>query len=60
MRSCAVAFIELGNYSRATDFVHINEGEWARAISIDMLARQNRNYEALQITETAHFRMGDL
>ena len=52
MRSCAVVFIELGNYPRAEDFIHIDLGtEWANALSIHALARQGRLSDALQIDE---------
>jgi serine/threonine protein kinase/DNA-binding winged helix-turn-helix (wHTH) protein len=52
LRSCAVVFIELGNYPRAEDYIHIDQGtEWSNALSLHLLARQGKISEALQIEQ---------
>ncbi len=52
LRSCAVVFIELGNYPRAEDYLHIDQRtEWTNALSIHLLARQGRLSDALQVEE---------
>ena len=52
LRSCAVVFIELGNYPRAEDYLHVDQRtDWTNALSIHLLARQGRLSEALQVEE---------
>ena len=52
LRSCAVVFIELGNYPRAEDYLHIDQRtDWTNALSIHLLARQGRLSDALQVEE---------
>lgn len=52
LRSCAVVFVELGNYTRADDYLHIDPGtDWSNALSIHMLARQGRLSDALHSKE---------
>jgi serine/threonine protein kinase len=50
LRSCAVAFIQLADYPRALNYIHLDLGSgYARAMSIDMLVRQGREREALEV-----------
>lgn len=52
LRSCAVVFIELGNYQRAEDYLHIDQRtEWTNAITIHLLVRQGRLSDAIQVEE---------
>lgn len=52
LRSCAVVFIELGNYQRAEDYLHIDQrSEWSDALTIHLLARQGKLSDALQVKE---------
>ena len=52
LRSCAVVFIELGNYQRAEDYLHIDQrSEWTDALTIHILARHGRLSDALQVKE---------
>ena len=52
LRSCAVVFIELGNYRRAEDYLHIEQRtDWTNALSIHLLTRQGRLSDALQVEE---------
>jgi hypothetical protein len=61
LRSCAVTFIELGDYSRARDYIHTDEGsEWANALTIQAFVRQGKKAEALRITGTPHSRLEKL
>jgi tetratricopeptide (TPR) repeat protein len=46
-RSCAWAFMELGDTSRARDFIRLDEGsEWALYVMPSLLLRENRVAEA--------------
>jgi len=48
-RSCGMTFMLLGNYSRAMDFLRLDErAEISRGILIDVLLRQNKVKELLQ------------
>ena len=48
-RSCAVAFLERGEYQRATDYLNLDFGsEYYKAYSIDALVRAGKEKEALQ------------
>jgi serine/threonine protein kinase/tetratricopeptide (TPR) repeat protein len=48
-RSCANAFLERGDYSRARDFLRLDSGsEFERAISMDVLLREGREKEAFE------------
>jgi serine/threonine protein kinase len=50
LRSCAVAFILKGDYARARDFIQLDFGtDWANALTIHALLRENRKGEALAI-----------
>jgi serine/threonine protein kinase len=49
LRSCAVAFIEIGNYEKAWDYAHLSDYALADALGIDILLRQGKEKEALQI-----------
>ncbi len=50
LRSCAIAFLLLGDYPRALNYLHLDLGsDWAKAFSIDMLVREGKEQEALQI-----------
>lgn len=43
LRSCAVVFIEFGNYPRAEDYLHIDhKTDWTNALSIHLLAMHAR------------------
>jgi hypothetical protein len=47
-RSCAVAFMFLGDYRRALDYLHLDpNSEFEKAISMDILIRQRKEQEAL-------------
>jgi tetratricopeptide (TPR) repeat protein len=47
-RSCAVAFMFLGDYRRALEYLHLDPGsEFEKAISMDILIRQGKEKEAL-------------
>jgi hypothetical protein len=45
-------FIELGNYSRAEDYLHTHQRtDWTNALTLHLLARQGRLSDALQVEE---------
>ena len=47
-RSCGVTFMLLGNYSRAMDFLRLDESsEMSRGVSIDVLLREGKGGELL-------------
>jgi TolB-like protein len=48
-RSCAIAYLLAGNYSRARDFLRLDEGgrsQWSRLLEGDMLMREGHRAEA--------------
>jgi DNA-binding winged helix-turn-helix (wHTH) protein/TolB-like protein len=48
--SCSTTFMEVGNYKRAMDFVRKDlSSEWSKAHAIEVLLRQGRTQEAIQI-----------
>lgn len=50
LRSCAIAFIQLADYPRALNYVHLEPGSgFAKAMSLDMLVRQGREAEAVKV-----------
>jgi hypothetical protein len=50
LRSCAKVFLQRGDYPRAMNYVRLDQGtDYAKALSIDMLVRQGKTQEALQI-----------
>jgi hypothetical protein len=50
LRACAITFTQLGDYPRAMNFLHLGLGsDVTKALSIDLLVRQGREDEALQV-----------
>ena len=50
LRSCAVAFLEHGDYDKALDYIHLDaDVSWNNALTIDILLREGKEKEALQI-----------
>jgi len=50
LRSCAVAFILLGDYPRALNFLHLDTvSGFTKALTIDLLVRQGKEAEALRV-----------
>ena len=50
LRSCAVVFLLRSDYPRALNYLSLDRGsDWAKAISIHMLLRQNKPREAVQL-----------
>jgi hypothetical protein len=48
--SCSTTFMEFGDYKRAMDFVRKDlSSEWSKAHAIEVLLRDNRDREAIQI-----------
>jgi DNA-binding winged helix-turn-helix (wHTH) protein/TolB-like protein len=48
--SCSTTFMEVGNYQRAMDFVRKDlSSEWSKAHAIEVLLREGRTQEAIQI-----------
>ncbi len=48
LRSCANAFVNLGNYARAHDFARMDEGsEWADGLHVSIWLREGKRDEAL-------------
>jgi eukaryotic-like serine/threonine-protein kinase len=51
-RSCAWAFMELGKFDRARDFIQLDAGsEWANYITPSLLLREGRTAEAREATK---------
>jgi DNA-binding winged helix-turn-helix (wHTH) protein/serine/threonine protein kinase len=49
LRSCAMVFLLRGDYPRAVNYLQFDQGsDFAKALTIDMLARQGRREEALR------------
>lgn len=50
MRSCGVAFLEHGDYDKALEFFNLDaDTDWTHALTIDVLLREGKENEALQI-----------
>ncbi len=50
MRSCGVAFLEHGDYDRAREFFNLDaDTDWNHALTIDVLLREGKEQEALQV-----------
>ena len=50
LRSCGVAFLEHGDYDKALDYINLDDYvNWNDALTIDVLLRQGKEKEALQI-----------
>lgn len=54
LRSCGVAFLEHGDYDRALDFFNLDaDTDWNHALTIDVLLREGKENEALQVRRPA-------
>ena len=50
LRSCAIVFLLRGEYPRMLNYLNLDTGsDFSRALSIDMLVRQGKEQEALQL-----------
>jgi tetratricopeptide (TPR) repeat protein len=50
LRSCAIVFIQRGDYPRALNFINLDAGSgFAKALSIHMLVRQGKVQEAVRV-----------
>jgi DNA-binding winged helix-turn-helix (wHTH) protein/serine/threonine protein kinase len=50
LRTCAMVFLLRGDYPRTMNYLQVDQGsDFARALTIDMLARQDKIEEALRI-----------
>jgi len=50
MRSCGVAFLEHGDYDKAREFFNLDaDTDWNHALTIDVLLREGKEQEALQV-----------
>jgi len=50
LRSCAVAFLEHGDYGKALDYIHLDSDvNWNNALTIDILLREGKEKEAVAI-----------
>jgi serine/threonine protein kinase/DNA-binding winged helix-turn-helix (wHTH) protein len=50
LRSCAMVFLLRGHYARTMNYLQLDQGsDFVKALTIDMLARQNRPQEALRV-----------
>lgn len=53
LRSCAVVFMLRGEYPRALNFINLDpDSEISRAVSLDMLARQNKKEDAVRVASS--------
>lgn len=51
MRSCGVAFLEHGDYDKALEYFHLDaDTDWSNALTIDVLLREGKEKEALQVS----------
>jgi tetratricopeptide (TPR) repeat protein len=51
LRSCGVAFLEHGDYDKALEYFHLDaNSDWNNALTIDVLLREGKTKEALQIS----------
>lgn len=53
-RSCVAVFEQLGDYEAALDFLHLDDphSEWSRTHLVQLLLREGRNKEALEVSPT--------
>jgi serine/threonine protein kinase/DNA-binding winged helix-turn-helix (wHTH) protein len=50
LRSCGVAFLEHGDYDKALDYIKLsNDTNWSNPLTIDVLLREGKGKEALQV-----------
>jgi tetratricopeptide (TPR) repeat protein len=50
LRTCAMVFVLRGDYPRTMNYLRLDQGsDFAKALTIDMLARQGRTQEALKL-----------
>jgi serine/threonine protein kinase/DNA-binding winged helix-turn-helix (wHTH) protein len=50
-RSCGVAFLKHGDYDKALEYFHLDaNSEWSNALTIDILLRERKEKEALEIS----------
>jgi serine/threonine protein kinase/DNA-binding winged helix-turn-helix (wHTH) protein len=50
LRSCGVAFLEHGDYEKALEYIHLTpDTNWSNALTINILLREGKEKEALQI-----------
>lgn len=50
LRTCAMVFLLRGDYPRTMNYLQIDQGsDFVRALTLDMLARQDRPQDALQV-----------
>jgi serine/threonine protein kinase/DNA-binding winged helix-turn-helix (wHTH) protein len=50
LRSCAIAFLLLGDYPRAMNYLHLDHGsDFAKAFTVDMLVRRGNEEEAMRL-----------
>ncbi len=50
IRSCAIAFIQMGDYPRALNFLNVGVASgFTKALSIDLFVRQGKEAEALRV-----------
>ncbi|MGI9167835.1 MAG: hypothetical protein ACR2G5_15895 [Pyrinomonadaceae bacterium] len=50
LRSCAIVFLLRGDYPRTLNYLNVDSGsEFSKALSIDLLVRQGKEKEALQL-----------
>jgi DNA-binding winged helix-turn-helix (wHTH) protein/TolB-like protein len=48
--SCSITFMEVGNYKRAMEFIRKDlSSEWSKAYAVEILLRESRTQEAIQI-----------
>lgn len=51
LRSCGVAFLKHGDYDKALEYIHLaGVGDWSDALTIDVLLREDKEKEALQVS----------
>ncbi len=58
-RSCGIAYVGLGNYTRARDYFQLDAGSnWTTYQTADILLRQRKEAEALESFKRLHTEMG--
>jgi Tfp pilus assembly protein PilF len=56
LRSCALVFLQQGNYQRAMGFLRLDAGsEWSRTLTAEILLRQRKFEEALRMLPTTAY-----
>jgi serine/threonine protein kinase len=51
LRSCGVAFVKHSDYDKALEYLHLDaDTDWSNALTIDVLLRESKETEALQIS----------